>query len=30
LAEFNVNSDDWVNQCASSFYDVSQIKVGGQ
>jgi hypothetical protein len=30
LAEFQVDPGDWVNQCASSFYDVSQIKVGGQ
>ncbi len=30
LVEFQVDSGDWVNQCASSFYDVSQIKVGGQ
>jgi hypothetical protein len=30
LAEFQVDSGDWVNQCASSFYDVNQIKVGGQ
>jgi hypothetical protein len=29
LAEFQVDPGDWVNQCASSFYDVSQIKVGG-
>lgn len=30
LFEFNVNPDDWVNQCAASFYDVDQIQVGGQ
>ena len=30
LFEFNINSEDWVNQCAASFYDVSQIQVGGQ
>jgi hypothetical protein len=30
LFEFNINSEDWVNQCAASFYDVNQIQVGGQ
>ena len=30
LLEFNVNADDWVNQCAASFYDVDQIIVGNQ
>jgi hypothetical protein len=30
LFEFNIDSGDWVNQCAASFYDVDQIQVGGQ
>jgi hypothetical protein len=30
LAEFQVDPGNWVNQCAASFYDVDQIKVGDQ
>lgn len=30
LPEFQTDPQNWVNQCAASYYDVDQIRVGGQ